>query len=112
MCPAVLIRRRSSHRLLRNRWHNTFAEREVPIEIRERLGVAAYITVMELADESSYADARSRLVARAPEHGGTYRVQQAPAEVIEGSLTPQRMAVIEFESIEAARAFLATPEYD
>ena len=73
--------------------------------------MAAYITVMELADESAYADARSRLVARAPEHGGTYRVQQAPAEVIEGSLTPQRVAVIEFESIEAARAFLATPEY-
>ena len=74
--------------------------------------MAAYITVLELADDSADADARERLVARAPEHGGAYRIQQAPAEVIEGSLTPQRVAVIEFESVERARAFLATPEYD
>ncbi len=74
--------------------------------------MAAYITVLELTDDSAYADARARLVARAPEHGGVYRVQHAPAEVIEGSLTPQRVAVIEFENVEGARAFLATPEYD
>ena len=67
--------------------------------------------MLELADDSADADARSRLVARAPEHGGTYRVQQASAEVIEGSLTAQRVAVIEFESVEGARAFLATPDY-
>ncbi len=74
--------------------------------------MTAYITVLEMADDSAYADARARLVARAPEHGGTYRVEHAPSEIFEGSLTPQRVAVIEFESVEGARAFLATPEYD
>ena len=73
--------------------------------------MAAYITVMEMADDSAYADARARLVAKAPEHGGTYRVEHAPSEVFEGSLAPHRVAVIEFESVEGARAFLATPEY-
>ena len=65
-----------------------------------------------MADDSAYADARARLVARAPAHGGTYRVEHAPSEVVEGSLTPHRVAVIEFESVAGARAILATPEHE
>ena len=73
--------------------------------------MAAYITVLELTDDSSFAETRARVVATAPEHGGTYVVQQAPAEVAEGSLSPRRVGVIEFENVEGARAFLATNEY-
>ena len=38
--------------------------------------MAAWITVLELTDDSSVAEARARVVAKAPEHGGTYVVQQ------------------------------------
>ena len=73
--------------------------------------MAAEITVLELTDDSSVAEARALVVAKAPEHGATYVVQQSPAEVAEGSLSPRRVAVIEFENVEGARAFLATNEY-
>ena len=48
--------------------------------------MAAEITVLELTDDSSVAEARALVVAKAPEHGATYVVQQSPAEVGGGQL--------------------------
>ena len=73
--------------------------------------MAAYIVVLELGDDSSFAEQRNRLAAPVEAHGGKYLVSGAAAEITEGSLAPQRLAVLEFESVERARALLASAEY-
>ena len=71
----------------------------------------AYVVVLELVDDSSFAVQRERLAAKIGAHSGTYLVRGRAAEIAEGSLSPQRVAVLEFESAEGARSFLASAEY-
>ena len=44
-------------------------------------------------------------------HGGRYLVRGAPYETLEGSWQPQRLVVLEFPSMDAARGFYNSPEY-
>ena len=43
--------------------------------------------------------------------GGRYLVRGAPYKVIEGDWRPQRLVVVEFPSMEKAKAFYDSPEY-
>jgi uncharacterized protein (DUF1330 family) len=43
--------------------------------------------------------------------GGRFLVRGAAYETLEGQWQPQRLVVIEFESMEKARAFYDSPEY-
>ena len=62
--------------------------------------MAAYVVVIELADESSYAEQRDRLAQKIEAQGGRYLVRGTPSEIAEGNLEPRRVAVIEYESVE------------
>ena len=73
--------------------------------------MAAYVVVIELADESSYAEQRERLAQKIEAQGGRYLVRGTPSEIAEGNLEPRRVAVIEYESVEGARATLSSAEY-
>jgi uncharacterized protein (DUF1330 family) len=44
-------------------------------------------------------------------YGGRYLVRGAPYETLEGSWQPQRLVVLEFPGMEAARKFYDSPEY-
>lgn len=43
--------------------------------------------------------------------GGRYLVRGSPYETLEGSWQPQRLVVLEFPGMEAARSFYDSPEY-
>ena len=44
-------------------------------------------------------------------HGGRYRVQGAEPEFMEGDWSPERIVVLEFASKDAAKGFLADPDF-
>jgi uncharacterized protein (DUF1330 family) len=44
-------------------------------------------------------------------YGGQYRVRGGELEVLEGDWRPNRLVIVEFESVAKAKAFLASPEY-
>jgi uncharacterized protein (DUF1330 family) len=44
-------------------------------------------------------------------YGGRYLVRGAPYETLEGNWQPQRLVVLEFPDMEAARKFYDSPEY-
>ena len=73
--------------------------------------MAAYVVVIELADESSYAEQRDRLAQKIEAQGGKYLVRGTPSEIAEGNLEARRVAVIEYENVEGARAMLSSAEY-
>ena len=73
--------------------------------------MSAYVVVVQLADESSYAEQRDRLAERIEEQGSKYLVRGAPFQVAEGSLEPRRVAVIEYESIEGVQEMIESAEY-
>ena len=43
--------------------------------------------------------------------GGRYLVRGSPYETLEGSWQPQRLVVLEFPSMDAAKMFYDSPEY-
>ena len=44
-------------------------------------------------------------------HGAEVLVRGGPVEVIEGDWTPDRLVILKFPSVAAAKAFDASPEY-
>ena len=44
-------------------------------------------------------------------YGGRYIVRGGPSEVLEGSWQPKRLVVLEFSSVDQARAWWDSPEY-
>lgn len=74
--------------------------------------MAAYVIVnVEVKDPERYEEYK-RMAGRAvAEHGGRFIVRGGAAEKLEGDIAPRRMVVVEFDDIEAARAWYASPEY-
>jgi uncharacterized protein (DUF1330 family) len=74
--------------------------------------MTAYLVAdIEIHDEKAYEEYRRRVPAIIAQYGGRYLVRGSRCEVLEGEWRPQRGIVIEFPSIDAARRFLASPEY-
>ena len=70
--------------------------------------------VVDARSSDPQAMARYRELAQAAveKFGGRYLVRGAPYEVLEGEgWRPQRLVVVEFPSLDQARAFYASPEY-
>ena len=44
-------------------------------------------------------------------HGGRFLVRTSNAEVVQGDWAPTRLVVMEFDNLEAARAFVGCAEY-
>ena len=74
--------------------------------------MTAYIIAdIEVHDPDRYAEYVRRAPAFIEKHSGRYIVRGGPAESIEGDWRPHRLIVIEFPSMENAKAFLADPDY-
>lgn len=70
--------------------------------------------VAEVKAHDADAMARYRLMSQAAveQYGGRFLVRGGAAEILEGKWTPpQRMVVVEFDSVEQARRFYDSTEY-
>ena len=65
----------------------------------------------DIRDEALFAEFRQRVGATVEAHGGRYLVRGGAIEVMDGDWTPDRLVVIEFDSVEKAKAWLTSPEY-
>ena len=74
--------------------------------------MAAYVVVeMHVTDPEAY-EAYKALAAPAVEaHGGRYLARGGTTELLEGLEVPERVVVLEFPDLDAARRWYASPEY-
>ncbi len=63
------------------------------------------------SDPDRMAEYRRLAQVAVEQYGGRYLVRGAPYETLEGSWQPQRLVVLEFPSMAAARTFYDSPEY-
>ena len=74
--------------------------------------MAGYVIVNDdITDEAVFAEFRERVGATTEAYGGRYLVRGGGTEVVEGDWTPDRLVIIEFDSVEQAHAWLNSPEY-
>ncbi len=70
--------------------------------------------VAEVKVHDAEAIARYRLLSQAAveQYGGRFLVRGGASEILEGKWSPpQRMIVVEFDSVEQAKCFYHSPEY-
>jgi uncharacterized protein (DUF1330 family) len=72
---------------------------------------ALVIVDIEVLDPGPYEEYKRLASASIAAHGGRYLVRGGRSEVLDGDWTPRRLVVLEFDSMEKARAWRASPEY-
>jgi uncharacterized protein (DUF1330 family) len=74
--------------------------------------MAAYLIAhLQVRDPTAFGAYTSRTPAIIAKYGGRFLVRGGQAETVEGEARNQRIVVVEFPSMEAARAFYHSPEY-
>lgn len=66
---------------------------------------------IHVTDPEGYQPYRERAQAIIEAHGGRYLVRGGPHEIVEGEWDIDRIVVLEFASMEQARAAYHSPEY-
>jgi len=72
---------------------------------------ALVIVDIEVTDPVRYEDYKRLASASIAAHGGRYLVRGGQSEVLDGTWTPRRLVVLEFDSVEKAKAWRESPEY-
>ena len=74
--------------------------------------MAAYVLAnVTIKEPVRYEDYRRRVTPTLEKYGGLFIVRGGPVEILEGDWRPGRLVIIEFPSIEQARAWWNSPEY-
>ena len=74
--------------------------------------MAAYIIAdVEITDPTTYEEYRKVVLPSITSYGGSFLVRGGKAEKLEGEWEPKRVVVLEFESVEKAKAWWASDEY-
>ena len=74
--------------------------------------MSAYVIVdIHITDPRGYEEAKKLTPATVAAYGGRYLARGGRTECLEGDWTPERLVILEFESIERAREWLDSPEY-
>ncbi len=74
--------------------------------------MAGYLVFdVEITDQEAWQVYRATAEPVMAASGGTFLVQSADIEPLEGGWTPASLSVVEFPSAEAARTFYRSPEY-
>jgi uncharacterized protein (DUF1330 family) len=74
--------------------------------------MAAYIVAhIEVTDPARYEEYRRQVAATITQYGGRFLVRGGATEVLEGSLRPGRVVILEFASVEQAKTWWDSPEY-
>ena len=77
------------------------------------MSAKGYLVVeSKVSDPAAYENYKKLAAAAIEKHGGRYLVRGGKAEVLEGPWTaPQRLVIVEFDSVELAKEFYDSPEY-
>ncbi|BCS35913.1 hypothetical protein TBR22_A51480 [Luteitalea sp. TBR-22] len=74
--------------------------------------MSAYVIVeVTVTNPEPYAGYRDLATASVARHGGRFLVRGGQTTTLEGGWQPERFVVIEFPSVEAARAFYYSDDY-
>lgn len=72
---------------------------------------ALLISTIEITDPSGYEEYRKLVAPLLAKFGGRFLVRGGAIHHLEGNWHPKRVVVVEFESVEKAKAFSDSPEY-
>lgn len=74
--------------------------------------MAAYIVVdVAITDPQEYRTYTQQVPATLEKYGGRFIVRGGQTETLEGDWQPGRFVILEFPSVEQARAWYSSPEY-
>ena len=74
--------------------------------------MSAYIVVeVEVHDPQRYENYKAMVPASLELYGGQFLVRAGRVETLEGDWTPKRFVIVEFASVEKAKAWWASNEY-
>ncbi|MBI3578000.1 MAG: DUF1330 domain-containing protein [Ignavibacteriales bacterium] len=74
--------------------------------------MAAYVIVdVEVKDPVRYEEYKAMAAPTVALYGGKYIVRGGTTEILEGAYKPNRIVVLEFETMEQARQWWHSPEY-
>lgn len=72
----------------------------------------AYVLVdIEVTDPVAYDRYKALALPAVTQYGGTYIARGGATEVLEGDWKPNRIVVLEFPDVDAARRWYDSPEY-
>jgi uncharacterized protein (DUF1330 family) len=72
----------------------------------------AYVLVqVDVNDPIRYEDYKAMVPASIAQYGGRFLVRGGKTHTMEGNWTPKRLVVVEFPTVEQAKAWWASPEY-
>jgi uncharacterized protein (DUF1330 family) len=75
--------------------------------------MSAYIIVeVEVHDANRYESYKGMVPPSLEAYGGRFIVRGGKAETLEGEWSPKRIVVVEFPSLEKAKAWWSSPEYE
>jgi uncharacterized protein (DUF1330 family) len=72
---------------------------------------AYLISTIEITDPAGYEEYRKLVAPALAKYGGKFLARGGKINYLEGEWQPRRVVVVEFESMEKARAFSDAPEY-
>jgi len=72
---------------------------------------AYFIVEVEVTDPATYEPYKPLAAASIEKYGGRFKARGGKAELIEGTGAPKRTVVIEFDSVEAAKRWYNSPDY-
>ena len=72
---------------------------------------AYLISTIEITDPAGYEEYRKLVAPALQQYGGRFIVRGGPVHHLEGRWQPRRVVVVEFDSVERAKAFSDAPEY-
>jgi uncharacterized protein (DUF1330 family) len=74
--------------------------------------MAGYVIVdIEVTDAAGYAEYRKLAAPAVAAHGGKFLVRGGSTTMLEGSWQPKRLVVLEFPSVDDAKAWWASEAY-
>ena len=74
--------------------------------------MSAYVIVdMDVTNPAAYDEYRNLAPPTVAAYGGRYLARGGRTETWEGEWMPNRLVILEFESVERARQWLDSPEY-
>jgi uncharacterized protein (DUF1330 family) len=72
---------------------------------------AYVINDMEVTDPQLLEEYKKLSPATVEQYGGRFLARGGRLETVEGDWTPRRLVILEFPSLERARAWIESPEY-
>ena len=74
--------------------------------------MSVYVIVeVEILDHAAYETIKQLTPPIVAQYGGKYLARGGETEVLEGSWTPLRLVILEFENAERAKAWWHSPEF-